>query len=209
MWVLYANSESYVQQKISLRILTGSKLCGDSLENKVTALVCKIPYTPFPVQDSKRLTFLFVALQSFCWNSFLILYTFGRIPWTGDQSATRLLLTYRTTQMHNKGKQTPMPWVRFEPTIPAFESGPEQRLTSWLPDMTSAEIEMATSVISNRHNVISVHVEGCVGPGEPGWGTPAWMRRSLDWKSQFITEKDQLGENCVSYVLNEAKYWRK
>jgi hypothetical protein len=54
--------------------------------------------------------------------SFLILYTAGRTPWTGDQSVARSLPTHRTTQTQNKHTiQTSMPWVGFEPMIPAFE----------------------------------------------------------------------------------------
>jgi hypothetical protein len=51
----------------------------------------------------------------------LILYTNGRTPWTGDQSVVRPLPTHRTTQAQNKRKQTSMPWLGFEPTIPVFE----------------------------------------------------------------------------------------
>jgi hypothetical protein len=53
--------------------------------------------------------------------SFLILYRAGRTPWTGDQPVVRPLPTHRTTQTENKRTQTSMPWVGFEPTIPAFE----------------------------------------------------------------------------------------
>jgi hypothetical protein len=53
--------------------------------------------------------------------SFLILYTVGRIPWTGDQPVARLLPTHRATQTRNKRTQTSVPWVGPEPTIPAFE----------------------------------------------------------------------------------------
>jgi hypothetical protein len=52
--------------------------------------------------------------------SFLILYTVGRTPSTGDQPVARLLPTHRT-QTQNKFAQTSMPSVEFEPTIPAFE----------------------------------------------------------------------------------------
>jgi hypothetical protein len=55
--------------------------------------------------------------------SFLILHTVGRTPWTGDQAVARPLPTHRTTQTQNKRTQTSMPWVEFEPTIPAFEDG--------------------------------------------------------------------------------------
>jgi hypothetical protein len=54
-------------------------------------------------------------------STFLILYTIGRTPWTGHQSVARPLPTHRTTQTQNKHTQTSMPWVGFEPTIPAFE----------------------------------------------------------------------------------------
>jgi hypothetical protein len=38
--------------------------------------------------------------------SFLILYTVGRTPWTGDQPVARQLPTHRTTQAQNKSTQT-------------------------------------------------------------------------------------------------------
>jgi hypothetical protein len=53
--------------------------------------------------------------------SFLILYTVSRTLWMGDQPITRLLPTHRTTQTQNKCRQTYMPWMGLEPTIPAFE----------------------------------------------------------------------------------------
>jgi hypothetical protein len=45
----------------------------------------------------------------------------GRTLWTSDQPVARPLPTHRTTQTHNKCTQTSMPWVAFEPTVPAFE----------------------------------------------------------------------------------------
>jgi hypothetical protein len=53
--------------------------------------------------------------------SFLILYTVGRTPWTGDQPFARPLPTHRTTQTRNKRKQTSIPGVEFESTTPVFE----------------------------------------------------------------------------------------
>jgi hypothetical protein len=53
--------------------------------------------------------------------SFLILYTDGRAPCTSDQPVTRPLTTHKTTQTQKEKTQTSMPWVRFEPTNPAFE----------------------------------------------------------------------------------------
>jgi hypothetical protein len=69
---------------------------------------------------------LSMALQSFGpWPLFLfrfvILYTVGRTPWTGDQPIARPLPTNRTTQTQNKRTQTSMPRVGYEPTIPMFE----------------------------------------------------------------------------------------
>jgi hypothetical protein len=53
--------------------------------------------------------------------SFLILYTVGRTPWTGDQLVARPLPTYRITQTQNKRTETSGALVGFEPTIPVFE----------------------------------------------------------------------------------------
>jgi hypothetical protein len=67
---------------------------------------------------------LLMALQPFepgRFFSFLILYAVGRTPWTGNQPVARQLPTHRTTQTRNKRIQTSMPWVEFEPTIPASE----------------------------------------------------------------------------------------
>jgi hypothetical protein len=61
-----------------------------------------------------------MALQPFVvpWPlfTFLILYTVGRTPWTGDQLVARLPLPVHRTQT-----QTSMPRVGFEPTIIALE----------------------------------------------------------------------------------------
>jgi hypothetical protein len=59
--------------------------------------------------------------------SFLILYTVGGFPWTGDQPVARLLLESRITQTQNKRTQTSMPWVGFEPTIPALQRATKVR----------------------------------------------------------------------------------
>jgi hypothetical protein len=53
----------------------------------------------------------FVSLQ------FLSPKTVGRTPSIGDQAVARPL----PTKKQNKHRQTSMPGVRFEPTIPAFE----------------------------------------------------------------------------------------
>jgi hypothetical protein len=52
--------------------------------------------------------------------SFLIFYTVGMTPWTGDLRVVRPLPAYRTTQTQNKRTQTSMPQVGFGPTIPVF-----------------------------------------------------------------------------------------
>jgi hypothetical protein len=48
-------------------------------------------------------------------------FTDGRTPWTGDQLVARPLPKHRTTQTQTNAHthQTSMPWVGFEPTIPA------------------------------------------------------------------------------------------
>jgi hypothetical protein len=48
--------------------------------------------------------------------SFLILYTVGRTPWTGDQPVARPLPAHRTAQTQNKRTQTSMPRVEYQPT---------------------------------------------------------------------------------------------
>jgi hypothetical protein len=53
--------------------------------------------------------------------SFLILYTVGRTPWTGDQPVAGPLPTHRTTQIQNKRTHASMPWVGFEPMISTFK----------------------------------------------------------------------------------------
>jgi hypothetical protein len=53
--------------------------------------------------------------------TFLIFYTDGRTPWTGDRSVARPLPAHRTAQTQNKRTQTSMLRVGFEPTIPVFE----------------------------------------------------------------------------------------
>jgi hypothetical protein len=53
--------------------------------------------------------------------SFLIFYTVGRSPWTGDQPVARPLPAHRATQTQNKRTQTSMLQVELEPKIPVFE----------------------------------------------------------------------------------------
>jgi hypothetical protein len=52
---------------------------------------------------------------------FLIAYTVGRTPLTGDQPVARQLPTHRTTEPQNKRTQTSVPSVGFQPTIPVCE----------------------------------------------------------------------------------------
>jgi hypothetical protein len=78
------------------------------------------------IQNSICLSiYLSMAVQPFVgpWPlfSFLILYTVGRAPWTGDRPVSRPLLIHRTTQTQNKRTKTSVPRVGFEPTIPVFK----------------------------------------------------------------------------------------
>jgi hypothetical protein len=50
-----------------------------------------------------------------------LFYRDGRTPWPSDQPVARSLPVHRTTKTQNKRPHTSMPWVGFEPTIPAFE----------------------------------------------------------------------------------------
>jgi hypothetical protein len=50
-----------------------------------------------------------------------IVYTVGRTLWKADKPVTTPQLTHRATQTQNKRIQTCMPWMGFEPTIPALE----------------------------------------------------------------------------------------
>jgi hypothetical protein len=53
--------------------------------------------------------------------NFLIPYTVGMNPWTGDQPVVRPLPTHRTTQTQNKRTQTSMSLMGLEPMTPVFE----------------------------------------------------------------------------------------
>jgi hypothetical protein len=53
--------------------------------------------------------------------SFLIFYTVSRTPWAGEQPVVRPLPAHRTAQTQNKRRQTSMPQVGLELTIPLFE----------------------------------------------------------------------------------------
>jgi hypothetical protein len=64
---------------------------------------------------------LFSRLDLCSFFSFLILYTVGCTPRTGDASVARPLPTHRTIQTQNKRTETSMSRVGFEPTTPVFE----------------------------------------------------------------------------------------
>jgi hypothetical protein len=64
--------------------------------------------------------------KKFCYVKWVYLkkplfYTDDRAPWPSDQSVARPLPTHNTTHSQNKRRQTSMPWVGFELTIPVFE----------------------------------------------------------------------------------------
>jgi hypothetical protein len=62
-----------------------------------------------------------------CWSlasfffGFVILYTVGRTPWTGDQPVARPLPTRRTTETQNKCTQTSMLEWDSNPRPPVFK----------------------------------------------------------------------------------------
>jgi hypothetical protein len=57
---------------------------------------------------------------------FLILYTAGRTPWTGDQPVARPLPTQRTTQTENKRTQYRHPYLKWD-SNPRFQRSSERR----------------------------------------------------------------------------------
>jgi hypothetical protein len=85
------------------------------------------------LQTAENLVRKYVRLSMYCstalccdigrFFSFLIFYTVGRTPLTGDQPVVRPQPTYRTAQTQNKRTQISVPWVGLEPTIPVFERG--------------------------------------------------------------------------------------
>jgi hypothetical protein len=86
----------------------------------ISILMWEIPHRF--LQESSIYLWLYSCLLNLGrFFSFLIFYTVCRTPWTGDQPVARLLPTRRTTHTQNKRTKTSMPWVVFEPTIPAFE----------------------------------------------------------------------------------------
>jgi hypothetical protein len=84
------------------------------------------------------------TVRFFC---FLMLHTVGRAPWTGDQPVARPLPKHRTTQRENKRKQTSMPVVGFEPTIPAFERA-----------KTVHALDCAATVIGNFRRIVITNI---------------------------------------------------
>jgi hypothetical protein len=89
----------------------------------LVAIVFSIPRQSLSVLYLKLPIYLWLysplsGLGSFF--SFFIFYMVGRTLWTGDQPVARPLPTHRTAQTQNKGTQTSMPQVGFEPTIPVF-----------------------------------------------------------------------------------------
>jgi hypothetical protein len=74
------------------------------------------------------------------------LYTVVRTPCTGDQPVARPLPTHRTTQTQNKRKQTSMPQVGFESTIPVFERA-----------KTVHALDRVTTVIGPIHYSVSLN----------------------------------------------------
>jgi hypothetical protein len=62
--------------------------------------------------------------------SFLILYTFGRTPWTGDQPIARPLLTHRTTQTKNKRIQYKYPCLEWDSNLRSYRSREQRQFMS-------------------------------------------------------------------------------
>jgi hypothetical protein len=76
--------------------------------------------------------------------SFLILYTVGRNPWTGDQPFARQLLTHRITQTKNKRTQISMLRVGLEPSISVFEWANTVHALVRMATVTGKLVQLAT-----------------------------------------------------------------
>jgi hypothetical protein len=74
--------------------------------------------------------------------SFLILYTVGWTPWTGDQPVARPLPTHRTAETHNKRTHPSMPIVGFEPMTTVFQR----------PKAVHAS-DLAATVVGTSYNI--------------------------------------------------------
>jgi hypothetical protein len=55
-----------------------------------------------------------------CFSFVICSYIDGRTPWTSDQLVARPLPEHRKTRTQIKHTEISMPWVGFEPMIPAF-----------------------------------------------------------------------------------------
>jgi hypothetical protein len=55
--------------------------------------------------------------------SFLVFYTVGRIPWTGDQPVARPLPAHKTTQTQKKHTQASMPLSGIRTHVPSICAG--------------------------------------------------------------------------------------
>jgi hypothetical protein len=129
----------------------GNNLINQSIRN-LTVVFCHLL-----LMD--EISYLFICLWLYSslsdlgrFFSFLIPYTVGRTPWTGDQPVARLLPTHRTTQKRNKRTQTSIPWVGFEHTIPAFERA--KRVYA----LSNCDRRLSTYSLHKRNQYIGHHV---------------------------------------------------
>jgi hypothetical protein len=82
--------------------------------------------------------------------NFLVFYTVGRTPWTGDQLVARSLPARRTARTQNKRTQTSIPQMGFEPTIPVSERAKTVRASAWSALPLEMFIPFATNAHRNR-----------------------------------------------------------
>jgi hypothetical protein len=101
-WIWFAN----VCVKLMTQIYCTSQTSSLEVEKSISQMILSIYlrlYSP--------------VLDPGLFFSFLILYTVGRTPWTGDQPVASPSPTHRTTQTQNKRSQTSMPLVGFLLTL--------------------------------------------------------------------------------------------
>jgi hypothetical protein len=119
--------------------------------------------------------------------SFLLLYTVGRTPWTGDWPIS----AHRTTQTRNKRTQTSMPLVEFEPTIPVFERTKTVRTLDRLATVIGFFLLYYLEILSQLLKFTNI----CL----PSWNRTSCPRRNWEVRSisgYFIQRGPGSERNC-------------
>jgi hypothetical protein len=89
----------------------------------------------------------------------------------GDQPVARPLPTHRTTQTQNKGTQTFMPWVGFEPMIPVFERAKKVHALDRAATVVGATFNLLTYIYGLFNDAVrNLVYTGCFRSDLPFFG---------------------------------------